>query len=157
MKYLLLLITLVLLCHCSVNAQWYERACGVHDLESATSDEFDCMWNKAATTVKVGQISCLVGTSIAILGGAVSLVASGTDSEAASGTTMIGATVAICGLTATAISIPIWAVGASRRSKLEKSPAYQDFQSATLQFSPMIETNHFTQQASLGLAVLLNF
>lgn len=157
MKNILPLICIILLCYQAVNAQWHEKACGVQDIESATSDEFDCMWNKAVTTVKVGQIACLVGTSIAILGGAVTLVASGTDSESTSGTSMFGALAAVSGLSITAISIPIWAVGASRRSRLMKSPAYQDFQGVSLQVSPTIETNRCNEQASLGLAFLLNF
>lgn len=157
MKNLLPLIGLILLCYQSANAQWHGKSCGVQDIELATSDEFDCMWKKAATTVKVGKITCLTGTGIAVIGGIAILASSASSSEDASGYTMIGAAGVTFGLAIAVVSIPIWAVGASRKSKLMESPAYQDFQGASLQISPMIDKNHFTRHASLGLAVSLNF
>ena len=136
MKNLLPLIGLLLLCHQSANAQWYEKSCGVQDIEFATSDEFECMWKKATTTIKVGKITCLTGTGIAVIGGIAILASSGSSSEDASGYTMIGATGMTIGLAVAVVSIPIWAVGASRKSKLMESPAYQNSQGASLQSHP---------------------
>lgn len=157
MKTLLPLILLILLCHHSANAQWHGKSCGVQDIKIATSDEFECMWNKASTTVKVGQVTCLVGGGISIIGGAMALLSSGSDAEAASGYAMISALVVTVGLSAVAISIPIWAVGASRKSRLMKSPAYQNLQRTSLMISPTLEKNRLNQQAIPGLAISLTF
>ncbi|MEA3460894.1 MAG: hypothetical protein U9R49_03370 [Bacteroidota bacterium] len=153
MKSLLSLIAFILFSHCSVNAQWYERACGVQDFELATSDEFECMWNKADKIVHVGMRTCGIGTGIVVVGGVTMFVSSASDGAYS----MIGATGIICGLATVVVSVPIWAIGASRKNKLMDSPAYQDFQGTSLQISPMIEKNHLNKQASLGLAVSLNF
>lgn len=157
MEKLLVLIIFGLLCHHSANAQWHVNTCDVQDIELATSDEFECLWNKATTTVKVGQVTCLVGGGISIIGGATLLLSSGSNSEASSGYAMIGALIVTTGLSAVAVSIPIWAVGASRKSKLKESPAYQDLQRTSLKISPTLEKNRLNKQACMSLAISLNF
>lgn len=153
MKKLLVMFVFALSGICSVNAQWYERSCGVQDIESATSDEFDCLWSKTDKIVNAGMRTCGIGTGLAVLGGITMFVTSAGDG----GYSIIGATGVICGLTAVIVSIPIWAIGASRENKLMDSPAYQDFQPSTLRIAPMIDKNHFNRQASLGLTASLNF
>jgi hypothetical protein len=157
MKKLLLLVIFASVCHISASAQWYERSCGVQEIESATSDAFECLWNKADKVVEVGMSTCRVGTGITVMGGITMFVSSGSDTEASSGYSMIGALAIASGLAVVAVSIPIWAVGSSRKSKLMDSPAYQEVQGASVQISPIIDKNHLTKQASLGLAVFFNF
>ena len=153
MKNRLFLIFFALLFMCHVNAQWYERACDVRDFELATSDEFECMWNKAGKTVDTGMRTCGIGTGIAVLGG-VTMFVSGASDGAYS---MIGATGIICGLATVAASVPIWAIGASRRNKLMDTPAYKDSRSTTFQISPLIHNNQISKHASLGISASLSF
>ena len=108
---------------------------------------------EADKTIREGMRTCGVGTSIAVLGGITMAVSS----EGDGGYSMIGAAGIISGLAVVIVSIPIWTIGASRRSKLTESPAYKDSQPATLQITPLIENNQFNKQASLGLTASLNF
>jgi len=106
MKPVLLLFVFALFSAYPVNAQWYERACGVQDIELATSDEFECMWNKADKTIQAGMRTCGIGTGIAVLGGVTMFVSGASDG----GYSMIGATGIICGLATVVVSIPIWSI-----------------------------------------------
>jgi len=153
MKNIVLLTVFALLSNISVNAQWFERACDVQEIEIATSDEFECMWNKADKTIHAGMRTCGIGTGIAVVGGITMFISSASDD----GYSMIGATGIICGLATVAVSIPIWAIGASRRNKLMDTPAYEESQSATLHISPLINKNQFTKEASLGISAALSF
>ncbi len=153
MKKLVLLIIFPLLCICSVNAQWYEKKCGVRDIDLATSEEFDCMWDKADKLVHAGMRTCGVGTGIALIGGISMFISSASDG----GYSMIGATGIMFGLATVAAGVPIWAVGGSRKSKLVESPAYQDSQYATLQIAPVLQKNQFSSQTCLGVSASLYF
>lgn len=153
MKHILLLFVFALISSYSVKAQWYERACGVQDIELATSDEFKCMWDKADKTINAGMRTCGIGTGIVVLGGIAMFVSSTSDG----GYSMIGATGIICGLATVSVSIPIWSIGASRRNKMMDSPAYQDFHGTSLQITPLIGNNQFTKHASLGISACLSF
>ena len=154
MKNLLLLAIFFLFCQCSVNAQWYNKGCGVLDIESATANEFDCMWKKAASTAKVGQITCVVGGGLALIGGITMLVANPCCS---SGYTMVGVLAVEVGLIVTAVGIPIWAVGGSRKSKLKDSPHYKNSINTSLRISPSLGINQFNQKAVPALTIACRF
>ena len=154
MKSLLLLAIFILFCHCSLDAQWYNKACGVQDIESATPDEFTCMWKKATTTVKVGRITCAVGGGLVLAGGLTMLIA---DPCCSSGYFMTGALGIEVGLVVVAVSIPIWSVGASRRNKLRATPAYQEPSKLSFELTPRFEMMQLTQRAAPGIALTCRF
>jgi hypothetical protein len=153
MNRLLLLVILPVLCISSVNAQWYERACGVEDIDLASPEEFACMWDKADELVHAGMRTCGVGSGIALIGGISMFISSTSDG----GYSMIGATGIVFGLATVAAGVPLWAVGGSRKSKLMESPAYQDNRAATLQIVPVLQKNQFSKQSCLGVSASLNF
>lgn len=137
----------------SLNAQWYERSCGVGDMDLASPEEFECMWNKADNLVHAGMRTCGMGTGIALVGGISMFISSSSDS----GYSMIGATGIMFGLATVAAGVPLWAVGGSRKSKLMESAAYKDSPTATLQLAPLVQKNKFSRQANLGLTASLVF
>jgi hypothetical protein len=157
MKNLLLVIVCALLLHSSANAQWYERSCGVPDLESASPDEFACMWNRADAIVQFGMKTCGIGTGIAVMGGVAMFVSSGPGYESSSGYSMIGALGLVCGLATVTASIPIWTVGASRKSRLSDSPHYPGDHAASIQILPMFRNNDLNRQGCVGLSASLSF
>lgn len=153
MNKLLLLMILPVLCISSLNAQWYERSCGVGDMDLASPEEFECMWNKAENLVHAGMRTCGVGTGIALVGGISMFISSSSDG----GYSMIGATGIMFGLATVAAGVPLWAVGGSRKSKLMDSQAYQDTRATTLQILPVLQKNQFSNKSCLGVSASLVF
>lgn len=145
---------MLLFCLTSASAQWHARSCGVQEIEFASPEEFDCLWNKANTVVKVGKITCAVGAGLAVIGGMTILIA---DPCCSSGYTMVGALGMKAGIIITAISIPIWTTGATRLSKLRANPLYEDFKRTSLELSPVIGKNQYAGKAHLGIGLCYRF
>ena len=58
----------------SVDAQWYNRSCGVIDISNWTPDEFECMWRNASRHVVGGTITTGIGIRTIPFSGKILLV-----------------------------------------------------------------------------------
>ena len=132
----------------SADAQWYERSCGVTDLDSITTQEFECLWAKATITARMGKIITGIGTSFIVVGG---IIVGG--EYAFTGVTlgMIGIVIDVF------IGAPVWITGASRKSRLRKNPLYDAPNSGSFNLSPTISKNHFNNSYSVGFTASLKF
>jgi hypothetical protein len=146
MKRTLLLIIFILSFLNAIDAQWYYRSCGVTDINNTTSEEFECLWKKATKNVRVGGIITAIGTSCFFIG----FIGSSEDE-------FLGTSIGIVGLFIDCIGIPIWIIGANRRSKLKKNPKYEDFILGSLNLSPVIGLNQINNSQYFGLSLSLNF
>lgn len=132
----------------SADAQWYERSCGVTDLDSITTQDFECLWAKATITARTGQIITGIGTSSIVVGG---IIVSGDYAFTAVTLIMIGIAIDVF------IGAPVWITGASRKSRLRETPLYEAPNSASFNLSPTISKNHFNNSYSVGFTASLNF
>lgn len=148
MKKTLLFLLLTFSILYSADAQWYERTCGVNDLNSITLHEFECLWAKATITARTGKIITGIGTSFIVVGGI-----------------MVGGQYAFTGVTLAMIGIvidvfigaPVWITGAGRKSELRKNPLYEVPNSGSFNLSPTIIRNHFNNSYSVGFTASLKF
>ena len=132
----------------SADAQWYERFCGVTDLDSITTQEFECLWAKATITAQTGKIITGIGTSFIVVGGII------VGGEYA----FTGVTLAMIGIVIDVfIGAPVWITGAGRKSELRKTPYYETLNLQTLNISPIIYKNQFNSSYSLGITASLRF
>ena len=151
MKKFLLLFFVIFSGLSYADAQWYYKSCGVADINNCTPSEFDCLWNNASKIAHGGAITTGIGTSLVAIG-AILTVASGF-TEAAHATV----TLSMVGLIIDMIGVPVWITGANRKSSLRKSPLYEALNSGSLNLSPTINRNQFTNTYSLGISASLSF
>jgi hypothetical protein len=147
MKRTLLLIIFILSFLNAIDAQWYHRSCGVTDINNTTSEEFECLWKKATKNVRVGGIITTIGISCLLI------AYIGSEDE----WTYLGPIMIVGGLFIDLIGIPIWIIGANRRSKLKKNPKYEDFILGSLNLSPALGVNQFNGTHYVGMSLSLNF
>jgi len=105
----------------SANCQWYNKSCGVSDINNSTLDEFECLWKKSNNIAKIGRTTCAFGTAFMIAGGITMIVA---DPCCSSGALLLGYFAVLGGGAINIVGIPIWTVGAARKSKLKGSEHY---------------------------------
>lgn len=150
----LLVIILCFLCIQWADGQWYNRSCGVVDINNMTAEDFDCLWKKSTTIAKVGGITSIVGTTILVTG-AITMIAA--DPCCSSGMFLIGYFTALTGAAVDVIGVPIWRTGAHRKSILRNNPHYSEQASGTMTISPLFLINYPNQSYSLGFTVSLCF
>jgi hypothetical protein len=152
MKNTLLSIIFLFIVSFSVDAQWYNRSCGVTDISNWTPDEFECMWRNASRCVVGGAITTGIGISCFIAGGII-WYNYGTLGGSSPSITISG-----LGLFAIVpIGITIWITGAVRKSQLRNTPHSKGINSHSLNIAPTINRNHFNNSYSLCLTASLRF
>ncbi len=132
----------------SADAQWYEKSCGVTDLDSITTQEFECLWAKATITARTGKIITGIGTSLIVVGGI-----------------MVGGQYAFTGVTFAMIGIvidvfigaPVWITGNNRKFNLRENPHYKNLNIGSLKVAPTISKNNFNNSYSVGFTASLKF
>lgn len=139
---------------CSANCQWYNRSCGVSDINNATLDELDCLWKKSNNLAKVGKTACAVGTTFMIAGG-ITMIA--TDPCCSSGLLLLGYFSVLGGGTINILGIPVWLTGAERKSKLKESIHFKNHAVKTIRVSPVLQRNHFNNNHTFGITATLSF
>jgi len=152
MKRTLLLIIFILSFLSATDAQWYNRTCGVIDINNTTSEEFECLWNKSTNMVWAGATSSGVGIPFLVIG-FVTLNRVSIFSDAA-GYAVLSVTI---GLIMELIGIPTLIAGIDRKSQLKKNPNYEILNLGSLNLSPVIGLNQFNGTHYLGMSLSLNF
>ena len=110
---------------CSVDAQWYYRSCGVIDINNTTSEEFECLWKKATKNVRFGAIITAIGGSSIITG--IIIYFNYEEEGWVSFVPLAAAVFFSAGFFIGLTGIPIWIIGANRRSKLKKTRSIKIF------------------------------
>lgn len=151
MKKILLTALIVLIYSNVANSQWYDRTCGVTDLITVSSDEFECLWNKASKTARVGYITTIIGSSIVVLGGLQAIIIR------TEGAVWNAVFMGMAGGLIDLIGAPIWITGAVRKNNLEKSPHYQDLKMGYLKINPAIGLNEMKNGHYVGVSLSFNF
>ena len=143
--FLLLIVTFSVLY--SADAQWYERSCGVTDLDSITTQEFECLWAKATVTARTGKIITGIGTSLIVVGG---IMVGGQYA-------FTGVTFGMIGIVIDLIGAPIWITGYNRKFNLRENPHYKNLNIGSLKVAPTISKNNFSNSYALGISATLSF
>ena len=132
----------------SADAQWYEKSCGVNDMDNVTTQEFECLWAKATITARTGKIITGIGTSFIAVGGIIVVAKA----------SFTGVTLAMIGIVIDVfIGAPVWITGAGRISNLKENPHYKNLKFGSVKLAPTIIKNHFNNSYSTGLTVKLAF
>ena len=169
MRNLILLSLIILSFGIQTNAQWYYRNCGVANLDSITSSEFECLWKKSTNKVVTGGVLTGIGTSLfvgTLIVAANSNLDPGPESEYT--VVYIGAFAFVggIGIFLDYIGIPILIVGVSRRSKLKKLSNYDEFimpdivhgkEEKYISIAPEIGTIYIDHSQFYGLSLSINF
>ena len=136
----------------SADAQWYNKACGVADINNCTPAEFQCLWDKASKIARVGAITTGVGTSLVAVG-AIMIFGSGFGESGHAGVAlgMVGIVVDVI------IGVPVWITGDVRKSQLRKNIHYEALNSRSFNLSPSINRIQFNNKYSVGLTASLRF
>ena len=144
----------IFLCVQWADGQWYNRSCGVSDINNTTAEEFDCLWKKSITISKVGGITSIVGTAVLFTG---IITMSTSDVCCSSGKWLLGYFTVLTGAAIDIIGIPIWMTGVHRKSILRKSPHFAEQACNRIIISPSLLRNSFTQACSFGITASLSF
>lgn len=139
---------------CAVECQWYYRTCGVTDIENATSDEFDCLWEKSNRMASRGRTTCVVGGSIMIVGG-IAMIA--TDPCCSQGVFMLAGLTFFVGGGITILGLPAWVAGAGRKSQLKGNIHSQNQALKTILISPVMQRNHLNNSHIFGIGATISF
>jgi len=151
MKNILIILLVVFFYSNTANGQWYNKSCGVIDINTCSMEEFNCMWNKASKTAHRGAVTTIIGSSIIGAGGVIALI--GGSEEAV----WTGLFFVMTGGFIDIIGVPIWIVGAARKSNLKKSPYYQDLNLGSLNITPAFGVNHANNSHYIGIGISLSF
>jgi hypothetical protein len=153
MKKAILAIMLSVLLVNMIPAQWYERKCGVIDLDNCSDTEYECMWNRATKVVRTGAITTIIGTTSIIAG---ILVLNDASMDIVS-TIFIGGFGTIGGIMLDCIGIPVWITGGVRRSQLRNVPGHGGQGPLSLSLSPSFQVNRLSNSHCLSMGVTLHF
>ena len=154
MKEVIVSVILVFSLLCSANCQWYHKLCGVSDISNTTVDEFDCLWKKSNNLTKVGKTTCAVGTAFMIAGGITMIAA---DPCCSSGLLLGGYFTVLGGVAINIVGVPIWVVGAERKSKLKESIHYKNQAVKTIRITPGLQRNHHNNNYAFGITATFSF
>ncbi len=150
MKKTVLLIIFILSFLSATDAQWYNRSCGVIDINNTTSEEFECIWRKTTENIIVGAILTAIGTGfwvfIYIRENYYFKVGD------LSGIFYIPA-----GFIFNMAGISIIMIGVTRKIELTKTPGYDFMKLGSLNLSPVIGLNQYNGSHYLGMSLSLNF
>ena len=134
----------------AADAQWQEKSCGVADIYHCSSEEFDCLWERASHNIRVGRITTVYGT-IATVTGII------WGSQAYDLAVILPYTLMTAGLITLSIGLPIWITGYARKSNLKENPHYKNLNFGSVKVAPTINKNHFNNSYSLGITASLSF
>ena len=126
----------------SVDAQWYNRSCGVTDISNWTPDEFECMWRNASRCVVGGVITTGIGISCVVIGSIIDWNNS-TLGDPTPPSVILGLFAVV------PIGITIWITGAVRKSQLRNTPHSKGINSHSLNIAPTINRNHFNNKYNI--------
>lgn len=134
----------------NVQAQWYSRSFGVDSINDLNEAQLNFLLQRAETNIKTGKI--LTFTGIGTFAAGTVLAASGvdgfwSDKNNNSEKMVAGSLLILMGMGSTAVGVPFWIVGASRKKKVEI---------ALLRFEPSTVTG-FKQPEQIGLSLKINF
>ena len=151
-KFLLLLITGLFAI--SVQAQWYSRSYGVDNINDLSEVQLNYALQRAESNVKTGKILTFSGIGAFALGTVIGVTAlddvflNWDDSyDNYAGRYLAGGMLMLLGMGSTALGIPFWIVGATRKKKIEVS---------LLRFNSSAFTG-YKQPEQFGLSVKVNF
>ena len=140
MKPLPILIFILFLSPLSSGAQWYNRTCGTADLDHLNQQQFDCLWKRSRTLARIGSATTLAG-SVAVLAGGITMLAA--DPCCSSGRLLSGYFVFLTGLAIDALGVPVWIVGSSRMSNLNRMNPSMKFSGLHVQLFTSFNTTSF--------------
>ncbi|MFC2098550.1 hypothetical protein ACFLSP_02275 [Bacteroidota bacterium] len=158
MKKTVLLLIFILSFFNTTYAQWYERSCGVTDINTCSLEEFECLWNKSTNKLVIGAATSVIGTSIIV--GTVIWISNfdtGPESEFVTVGLIIGSLGLGIGLVLNGVGIPIMITGAIRRSNLRKSVHFDTYKIGYLKVSPSLGLNQFNNTYNYGVSLSLTF
>jgi hypothetical protein len=147
-KFLLLLITGLFAI--SVQAQWYSRSYGVNSINDLTEAQLNYALQRAEVNVKTGKILTFSGIGAFAIGTVIAATAVDdilTWDDADAGKFVAGGMLMYLGMGSTAVGIPFWIVGSTRKKKIEVS---------LLRFNSSAFTG-YKQPEQFGLSVKVNF
>jgi hypothetical protein len=126
----------------------------VPDIHNITADEFDCLWTESYNLAKGGKTTVIVGTAFLLVGGITMIAANPCCS---SGFFISGSLAVFVGGAINIFGIPIWIVGADRKSKLKESIHYKNQALKTLRISPVLQRNQLDNTPTFGITATINF
>lgn len=149
MKKLLVLAALGFL-FLNVQGQWYSRQFNVNSIDDLSQAQLNYALQRAEANLKAGKILTLSGVGAFTVGTIIAAAAfsdfwNWDDSD--TGLYVTGGMLMFLGMGSTAVGIPFWTHGATRRNKVEV---------ALIKFNTSAVSG-FRQPAQLGLCVNINF
>lgn len=153
MKRNVLILLVILFSLNIIDAQWYQRKCGVTDINNCTEDQYVCLWNKSTKLIRTGGITTAIGTTGIIAG----VLAINDESMDIVGTIFIGGFGLAGGIILDCIGIPVFMTGAVRRSSLRNIPGYTGPVSGSLRITPSFQINQLYNTRCLSMGVTLHF
>jgi len=150
MKKTVLLIIFILSFLSATDAQWYNRSCGVIDINNTTSEEFECLWENTTIIIIGGAILTAIGTGFWVL-------AYIREKYYFKVGDLSGIFTLPAGLIFNTAGMSTIMIGAIRRSELKRTPGYDFMKLGSLNLSPVIGINQFNNTHYLGVSLSLNF
>ena len=158
MKETLLFLFVIFSALHSADAQWHERFCGVTDINNCTTEEFDCLWESANNISRTGRTITKIGF-ISVGVGAIAIPAAYSAAYSGGGyilfyigfASLVGAAFGIL------VGIPIWIVGASRKSQLKTNPHFKSKSLESINIAPALWINQVNNSYAFGLTASLVF
>lgn len=134
----------------NVQAQWYSRSYGVDSINDLSEVQLNHSLQQAQTNIKTGKILTFTGIGSFALGTVIA--ASGvneiwSDDNNSSEKMAAGSVLILIDMGSTAVGVPFWIVGASRKKKVEI---------ALLRFDSSAITS-YKQPEPIGLSLKIDF
>lgn len=121
----LLFVAILILTSVHINAQWYSKH-GVSDINDLSEQQLEILLQKSRDNVKTGKILTYTGFGVGTIGLIVSVNATAnvisdpfTVTEEELDDFTYGGVLMLLGIGAMVVGIPLWAINASRRNKVE--------------------------------------
>ena len=141
----------------NVQAQWYSKY-GVNDINDLSEEQLQFALQKSEKNLKSGKILTYAGLGASTVGLAISIHATAhwvTDPLNPNHDEMTaGGLFLMMGLGAMVVGVPLWAVNASRRNKIEI--ALIKFNTESFLMNNQSAHFRFNQNSILGLSVKIN-
>ncbi|WP_163324491.1 hypothetical protein [Draconibacterium mangrovi] len=150
MKKILVVIVLGLM-SLSVQGQWYTRSYGVEDINDLSKAQLNYALQRAQANVKAGKI--LTWSGVGAFSAGLVIVAISLDDfwefwdDDNQNQFVFGSTLMLLGMASTAVGVPFWIAGASRKKQVEI---------ALLRFNSSAYTG-FKQPDQFGLSFTISF
>jgi hypothetical protein len=140
------------------DAQWYEKKCGVIDINFCSPEEYECLESQIRMTFIQGSASLAVGTPLLIGGNVMVKKANNSNDEEERVTNLVaGILLVSVGGILYSTGIPILMVGVVRKTKLNNSLNYKNYKEGSLGLSPAIGYNQLTNSCNYGVTLSFTF